>query len=368
MILRSDCTKLHSQHRHGNLLYGLYSMHLAAVAHDGTDFLFICTETKQYDNLFWWLQSDYSTIELKRSLLLLSSSSESSPQVDDHTAGSANESTDKNGTTFSNTKAINRKLSKRAACQGMGKIPLQFAEDLIRYDLRRMALAIFGTRPNRTDLRPYQSVSDKLPEPSLFPTEEIDSVAIHFRCGDVLSNLNQGEKASYGLLPFYVYRDMLHRALANDDETIDTIGIVTAPFQPHLLRREDIQYASQCQELTESLRDYLQSAFVGTRVTIRNSPNDTIPMVYSRLILASKVSICIRSTFCVFPTLSSFARKRVFLEGGVNYFVADDNSSGLQVWSAKSTPYLLSHEIHQLEWEGTKEWLLQTTPINATIS
>jgi hypothetical protein len=332
MFLRSRCQALHAQHQHGNLLFGLYAMHVAALAHD-SDLIFVCDEQKKYANLFWWLQSTPQTVELKRSLL--------------------------QNFTLVGSKATSPKPSRRAACFGMGKNPLHYAADLAQYDLRRMALAIYGSRSERMDPKQYKSDQDKLPVEPLYPEEELDSVAIHFRCGDVLSNLSQGSKANYGLVPFFVYRNVLKEAEDDDVDRIDSIGIVTAPFDAGHLREQDAKHASKCQELVESLRDYLQSGFANARVTIRNSPNDTIPMVYSRLILATQVSICIRSTFCTFPTLSSFAKKRVFLEGGVNYFLADVDDTGLDVRSTMDTPYLLSHEIHSMGWNGTKAWLLQ---------
>ena len=399
MLLRTNCTSLHSQHRHGNLLYGFYAMHLAAMAFD-VDFVFVCLDQhgpsghnhhggdesdtegwKQqqpqhqtsFGNLFWWLQSEPESIEWKRSLLLSPLSSTAGTQQGDDDAD----------------RATSVKLSRQSACHGMGKIPLQHATELVRYQLRHMALAIFGSRPSSTNERiielPHRKYSDvaaaartnptsSLPLP-LYPAEELDTVVIHFRCGDVLSNLNQrNDTGNYGLLPFFVYREMIETVLkdANDTDTIDSIGIVTAPFvEPHSLRNEDVRHASQCQDLVESLQEYLQSSFSvnATRVTIRNNPNDTIPMVYSRLVLATKACICIRSTFCVFPTLSSFAKKRIFLKGGVNYFLTGTHDDdGLIVWKSKGTPYLLSHEAHILGWNRTKAWLLQKTTITKDTS
>ena len=389
MILRMNCTTLQSQHQHGNLVYGFYAMHLAAVAFN-VEFVFVChhdqngheannhhddadqTETEDwtqqhenYSNLYWWLQSKPDSTERKRSLLL-------SPLLLATTTPQGNDDSG-NATTKS------RKLSRQSACRGMGKIPLQHATALAQHDLRHMALAIFGSRSSSDERnvelpRHYHSEPPAAARTNpispvsfpLYPAEELDSTVIHFRCGDVLDNLNQGnETGNYGLLPFFVYREMLETALNDVDDTIiDSIGIVTAPFhEPQFLRNEDFKHSSQCQNLVESLQEYLQSIFPvnTTRVTIRNNPNDTIPMVYSRFVLATQACICIRSTFCVFPTLSSFAKKRIFLEGGVNYFLADTHEDGLVVWKSKDTPYLLSHEAHALGWNRTKEWLLRNT-------
>jgi hypothetical protein len=203
-----------------------------------------------------------------------------------------------------------------------------------------------------------------------------------------LSNLDATQNGNYGFVPFSVYRSVLADMILDETTTATstTIGIITAPFDPHHLRRQDAQHATKCQILVETLRDYLESHFPGTsKVSIRNDPSETIPMVLSRLILADQVSICIRSTFCVFPTLASFAKKRVFLEGGVSYFVSSSSISTsknnhqnqrsgesappnedyyygneLHLLDSKQTPYLYSHDIQTLGWNASLEWLLTT--------
>lgn len=333
----ASCKVLHKQHRHGNLLYGYYAMHVASLAHD-VDFVFVCQEKEEYDNLFWWIQAPAADVQARRKLLR------------------QHRSTKKD----SNTKGSNAGVVSRSrACSGMGKNPLQYATPLAQRDLRRMAISIFGQR-STTFSSGLSSLASKPLLPPLFPKVELDAVAIHLRCGDVLSNLSADKNTNYGLLPFFVYRDMVEKVRQDTNDTIASIGIVTAPFQKERQRSIDSTHASKCQDLVETLRDYLQSHFPETRVTIRNSPDDTIPMIYSRLILAEQASICIRSTFCVFATLSSFAKKRIFLEGGVNYFVTNNLEEGLVVWNATETPFLFSHEVQELGgWNETKKWLLQ---------
>ncbi len=322
----APCHALHQQHRHGNLLFGLYSMHVAAAAHDA-DLIFACREVNYYKNIFWWVQSLPYSIELKRNLLL-----SPDPPISSST------------------------------CAGMGKVPVQYAAKLVKYDLRQMALSIVGPRTlaaKQYTLEQPQSSStessikkDRLPSQPLHPDMDLDSVAIHFRCGDLLSNLDADTNENYGMMPFYVYSSLLQDATS--------IGIVTAPFDPDHLRKQDARHGRQCQELVETLRDYLQHHIPQARVSIRNDPSETIPMVFARLVMADHASICIRSTFCVFPTLASFAQKRVFLEGGISYFVSNLQEEGLVLLKSNSTPYIYSHEIHQMGWKDTVEWLLKS--------
>ena len=253
--------------------------------------------------------------------------------------------------------------SRSSTCAGMGRIPLQYASDLVTHDLRRMALAIAG--PQTSLMKQYvaehpelpipkkSKKEDRLPSQPIHPKMELDAVAIHFRCGDLLGNLNSEMNDNYGLMPFYVYASLLKKK-----DT--TIGIVTAPFDPDHLRKQDAHYGLRCQELVEMFRDYLEDHAPWARVTIRNDPSETIPMVLSRLVLADRTSICIRSTFCVFPTLARFAQQRIFLEGGVSYFVSNmTDDPGLVLLKKRTTPYIYSHDIHKLGWNKTIEWLLR---------
>ena len=48
----------------------------------------------------------------------------------------------------------------------------------------------------------------------------------------------------------------------------------------------------------------MRNAFPKARVTIRNSQDDTLDVVYTRLIQAN-TTICGPSTFCIFPAIAS---------------------------------------------------------------
>jgi hypothetical protein len=318
LSLTAPCDILHTQQRHGNFVLGLYAMHLAAMAHQA-HFVFRCSETKpQTANIFWWLQT--KNVTLTR--------------------------------TSSNTLYDPPLPIPEQVCKGMGKAPLQYTSELVRNDLRRMAIQIFGARDKVTT---HFSEEHQLPPP-LFPEEELDTVAIHFRCGDVLGNLNKKVNDNYGMVAFQAYRDRI-------DPQVQSIGIVTAPFDPKHLRDLDAKHHKGCKRIVNELVDYLQTSFPRATVTIRNKPSDTVPMVYSRMILAQQ-TFCIRSTFCLFPAIASF-RTSFFQQGGVAYFVSPmaDVYDNIELMEED---YLLSHQIFQLGLESTIGWLRGGNPSNST--
>ena len=322
-----SCQQLHVQKRHGNLIYGLYAMHLAAMA-NGIDLVFECLETKKVsnNNVFWWLQSRQDDIMETRALLRQSTTE----LYDEET------------------------LSSKDACRGMGKITFGYAFDLARVQLRNMAIGIFGARQfdesKNTDNK-TSSLSSSLQTTPLYPDEELDQVAIHFRCGDVLSGFSTN---NYGMVPFDVYRS----ALLASNSNYTSIGIVTQPFkQGKNLRSLDAKHSMDCKQIVTSLQNYLSHHFSHAKVTIRNSQSDTIPIVMSRLVLAEH-TICIRSTFCVFPALATFG-EATFLPEGVAYFVDPiaRSHSNIHLLDSNKVPFLFSKQIKKLGLNKTIFWL-----------
>lgn len=325
-----SCQQLHVQKRHGNLIYGLYAMHLAAMA-NGIDLVFECKETKKEsnNNVFWWLQSRPDDIMETRALLRQSTTE----LYDEET------------------------LSSKDACRGMGKITFGYAYNLARAQLRNMAIGTFGARQfgeskntvNTTTT--MSSLSSSLQTTPLYPDEELDQVAIHFRCGDVLDGF---PTTNYGMVPFDVYRS----ALLASNTTYSSIGIVTQPFkQGKNLRSLDAKHSKGCEQIVTSLQNYLSHHFSHAKVTIRNSQSDTIPMVMSRLVLAEH-TICIRSTFCVFPALATFG-EATFLPEGVAYFVDPIARShpNIHLLDSNNVPFLFSKQIKKLGLNKTIFWL-----------
>lgn len=131
----------------------------------------------------------------------------------------------------------------------------------------------------------------------------IDEVAIHLRCGDMINKNMSPKDKNYELLQFQAYRKRI-------PPSIKSIGIVTAPFSEKNRRKQDLGSGDMCRALVLELVDYLESSFPKAEVRVRNNPNETIPEVVSRLILA-KHNFCVRSTFYLFPSIASYGTRYV---------------------------------------------------------
>ena len=138
----------------------------------------------------------------------------------------------------------------------------------------------------------FQMLTTKVLELHPHLKEELDDVSIHIRLGDVLT----GHMTDMGLLPFQAYLDLIpHDA--------KSIGIVTAPFG----------YDEASRMIVMGLQDYLSRHFPQANVSIRNSRNDNIPIVFTRLIRAHRATICTSSTFCLHPTLANIEGKSILI-------------------------------------------------------
>ncbi|KAL3920111.1 MAG: hypothetical protein SGILL_003425 [Bacillariaceae sp.] len=118
---------------------------------------------------------------------------------------------------------------------------------------------------------------------------ELDEVAIHVRLGDIMLSSND----LYGLLPFQSYV----KYIPPDSKSI---GIVTAPFDQQ--RTGSNNNPTLNEAVVSSLQEYLTKRFPNANVTVRNSKEDTVDVVYGRL-LGAKTLFCGPSTFCLIPAL-----------------------------------------------------------------
>jgi len=201
-------------------------------------------------------------------------------------------------------------------CESNGEGGCQYPHAVRANGLERIRSVI------STDLRTmaYKVVSEK---PGL--AKELDDVTIHLRCGDI----GRQDHTLYGLVPFvgksstagtyeYVKFDYsqhqpspriqsVYKKLIPKNAT--SIGIVTAPFHQD---REG--WGPGDPELNEAVataaRDYLQEAFPNVTVSIRNREEETLDMVYARLIMTN-TTICGPSTFCVFPAIASLGESHI---------------------------------------------------------
>ena len=327
IVFAPPCQKMDSFQRHGNLVLGLYGMQLAAMSYR-IDFVFQCQEESKQKlpttNLFGWLQTKYT-----RSSFMLPSATHYKPSLP----------------------------TPDTACRGMGKASLYYTSDLIRNDLQTMAFEIIknyngfggGNHINRdqaqlqesndndvssarsSNTRNLQPTTSSLSPPSFVTNYtttttttnlDLDDVAIHFRCGDVLSRL-PAQDNNYGLIPFRSYVDRINTKLREGIITIHSIGIITTSFDTKHLRKEDSKYGSSCQRIVTEFVSYLSTNLVVPKsghhnitITIRNDPKESIPVVYTRMILA-KITFCVRSTFCLLPAIANYNGTSYIQQGGV---------------------------------------------------
>lgn len=236
-------------------------------------------------------------------------------------------------------------LSDNIYCGSSYGHPTALMYEEMKYDARRMAVALLGESLNGIDhhladkihnfvkknfyLRdekdeskdPKQSVR-LLPgnqqerinatmqlTPIISPDDqfEIDDAVLHVRCGDILST-NAG---SYGFLSFPGYS----RHISPD---VRTIGILAQSFcqEPNASdsksmkwerreRQRDANHCLRCQTLTVAFAQFLSEQFPNATVNIRNDPSEPISLVYARMVLANQTVGCL-STFTIYPVLATF--------------------------------------------------------------
>lgn len=303
LYLKAECGEIDKRNQHGNFMLGLYAMKLAAEAFHA-DFTFRCEETERKDSLLWWLQSKNDEAS-KRS-------------------NSAN-----NTISIKDTLYTPSKPTIDIVCKGMGRIGLHYASERVREDFRAVAV----------ELLPSMQAKGMV----------MDDVAIHLRCGDIISKVASQKDKNYGLIHFQAYRKRI-------PPNAKSIGIVTAPFSDENRRKQDHGSGAICQTLALKLVEYLEFHFLHAQVNIRNDPNETIPEVVSRLVLAQH-NFCVRSTFCLLPSIASFGTSYV-QQGGAAYFVGKVSKVYENV-RLMDEPFLLSQEIQEKGFNATLEWLAE---------
>jgi len=179
----------------------------------------------------------------------------------------------------------------------------------IQDDLRKMAVSLVGTRNDGLRFHPNVSPTEK----PLIPDIELDDVAIHLRCGDVMGGYSEKKNIgnNYGMIQFAEYKKWI-------PHTAQTIGIVTEPFDKIRISKYDNRKLEQCKQVVYALVKYLHDDVVGddVKISIRNDINETLPLAYARLVMAD-VSITSLSTFGLFPVIGTFGQG-YFQKGKVN--------------------------------------------------
>ena len=243
-------------------------------------------------------------------------------------------------------------------------LPLKDYYPIFQHELRRMAVALVGVpkcddpeneHPSaiferdylvpESENPPYSPTSptgiihrvpihDYFDNGPVFSDVEIDDVAIHYRCGDVL----------HGACCYFTYTrfEEFAKLISPDAKTI---GIVTQPFEDSKdgqSRPQDKlnETGDRCKALVHGLIDYLKPKFPNAKFAIRNGPGENMALAFARMVMANQTIALTPSTFSIFPLTSSF---------GTGYFA---NLKGRQnnvqyAWIEKKGPQLVgTHVVH----------------------
>ena len=189
-------------------------------------------------------------------------------------------------------------------------IRVDLMANVIRDDIRRMAIALVGSRNGVAQNQAYPMIDHG--QAPLVPNVTLDDVVIHFRCGDVMGGARRGD---FGMIQFSEYKRWINPSSTH------RVGIVTQPFDSNMLRGKDRGKADACKRATYLLVDYLQGFLLpNTTISIHNNENETLPLAYARLAMA-KQSFTSLSSFGIFPIIGTFGHG-YFQQGnyGVNPF------------------------------------------------
>ena len=153
---------------------------------------------------------------------------------------------------------------------------------------------------------------------------DLDDVAIHFRCGDVLTYGSN----FMGFTAFDTYTSMLG---SKYNPNMHSIGIVTSSLEPSHCRSENCDYdhLEDCRIILQGLVDFLEGFHPGVQVHIRNSVNETLGTAFLRLVLAN-VTLCpAPSTFCLYPTMASVGQGHILYKAELNPFIENIDTVSL---------------------------------------
>jgi hypothetical protein len=224
-------------------------------------------------------------------------------------------------------------------------------------DMRSLAVAILGPRNFNTSglesrldfLR--SEIRRRHPAGSIYPRDglAVDDAAIHFRCGDVFGGT---QKDVYGFVKFREFKDIIPR------ETTRSIGIFTQPFDESRVRQEDREFVKNCEKIVGVLVDYLYKSYPNATISIRNKQEDTIPLTYARMVMASH-TMTTMSTFGIFPAIGTFGDGYFKASGRQNRFARDVPQILPNFHVMASGNILSSPEIRKSGWNDVVKFLTE---------
>lgn len=202
------------------------------------------------------------------------------------------------------------------ACSDYKNIPIGYKWNDMRYEWRRMAIAMVGIPSSdhpaaawaeenlwkdhddhRHGRNYMELVTPHKGDTPLYPDVEVDDAMLHFRCGDIISS----NHPSFGFMKFGSFS----RHLSPD---VRSIGIATQPFNmsAQMRRAEGGAWKQErCKKVVMAFVEHLQGLFPKARIRIHNGLNETIALTFARMIMANQTVIGITS-FGVFPGVTTF--------------------------------------------------------------
>jgi len=234
----------------------------------------------------------------------------------------------------------NRPTESQSCTGKYSLLRIDYMASQIQDEMRRMAVMLLGSRD---EVRKHRDVPSDA-TPLIQNDVQLDDVAIHFRCGDVLGGAKRND---FGMIRFYEYKKWIPR-------DTESIGILTQPFEKARNRGQDQRKAWMCRIVVQALVDYLKPFAPNATISIRNDANETFPLVYSRLVMAN-YSITSLSSFGIFPVIGTFGQG-YFQRGnrGVNPF-------------AKYVPNYLNN-VHQMNAEVRGTWQMFGKPVEDLVA
>ena len=206
--------------------------------------------------------------------------------------------------------------TKREVCNFYTWNYIGQAMPAMRYDFRKMAIALLGIPPPdhpshaasvkfaQEHLWQHSSEDDnmQLRKPlrtdlPLLTNVTLDDTVVHWRCGDILE------------VPEPTFSFAKFTAVANAiSPNVRSIGILTQPFKnwQHQTRSYDMAGAGRCYIVVKALKNFLKDRFRGAKVYTRNGPGETIALAYARMVMANQTISATTSTFGVFPSVATF--------------------------------------------------------------
>jgi len=166
--------------------------------------------------------------------------------------------------------------------------------NVIRNDLRAMAWQLVSPPAHVVTSTPP---TIPFPSPvSRIPNVNLDDVLLYCQCDEIV---DANDNSNHGLTKYSEY-------LKRIDPNTTSIGILTQPFSDDQSQAQDSSMAADsCRGAVHLLVDYLQAQYPNATISIRNGPEETLPLTYARMVMA-KQAFTSSNSFGIFPIMGIY--------------------------------------------------------------